>query len=85
VAVRALTDRLSPCVLRVRPDSPATGWWHAVRLRRDVPGAILVLAHGRSRVELTRDEAERALQWAAGLDGWAAAEPKPLQLYPDGA
>jgi hypothetical protein len=83
VAVSALTDRFSYCVLRVRPDARASEWWHAVRLRRDVPGAILVLAHGRSRVELTRDEAERALQWASSLDGWDASDPKPLQLYPD--
>lgn len=84
MAVIALADRFSYCVLRVRPDAQASEWWNAVRLRRDVPGAILVLAHGRSRVELSRDEAERALQWASRLDGWEAAEPKPLQVYPDG-
>jgi hypothetical protein len=79
--VNELADRFSACVLRVCPDANANAWWQAVRFRRDVPGAILVLALGRSRVELTRDEADRALQWAAGLDGWAAAEPKPLHIY----
>ena len=75
-------DRFSYCVLRVCPEAQADAWWRAVRFRRDVPGAILVLALGRSRVELTRDEADRALQWAAGFDEWAAAEPKPLHVYP---
>ena len=40
------------------------------------------LMRGRTRVELTRDEAGEALEWAGGLDGWADAEPKPLHVYP---
>jgi hypothetical protein len=36
---------------------------------------------GRNRVELTADEADAALGWAAAVDGWAYAEPKPLIVH----
>jgi hypothetical protein len=53
----------------------------AVRRRRDVPEAISVLLAGRARVELSCEEAERALEWAGRIDGWAGAETKPLCVY----
>jgi hypothetical protein len=80
--VSALAGRSSYCVLRVHPDTDASLWWAGVRQRRDVPDAIWALLAGRGRVELSRLQAERALEWAAGVEGWADAEPKPLYLYP---
>ena len=49
-----------------------------------MPGAISVLLAGRARVEVSRDEAVRALEWASRVDGWAEAKTKPLCLYPCG-
>ena len=46
-----------------------------------MPEAISVLLSGRARVEVSREEAERALEWAAHVEGWASAEAKPLFLY----
>ena len=74
----------SYCVLRVRADSDAHAWWLAVRRRPDVPEAIWVLLAGRARVEVSREEAERALKWAARVEGWPSAEAKPLVVYPQG-
>jgi hypothetical protein len=82
VTVSALSDRSSYRVLRVCADADAAAWWLTVRQRRDVPEAIAVLLAGRSRAEASRDEAERALEWGARVDGWAAAETKPLCVYP---
>jgi hypothetical protein len=42
---------------------------------------VLALLRGRTRVEVSVDEAAGALDWASGLDGWADADPKPLFLY----
>jgi hypothetical protein len=74
----------SYCVLRVRGDSDAHAWWLAVRRRPDVPEAISVLLAGRARVEVSREEAGRALEWAARVEGWASAEAKPLFVHPQG-
>ena len=67
--------------LRARPTATADAWWRAVRRRRDAPHAIAVLLAGRVRLELSRDEAERALAWAASVEGWERSEPKPVALY----
>ena len=68
-------------VLRVHGHPSAGAWWTAASQRRDAPAAIAPLLAGRSRVEVTREEAVRALAWAAGIAGWAAAEPKPVFLH----
>jgi hypothetical protein len=47
-----------------------------------VPEAISVLLAGRTRVEVSCEEAERALEWAARVEGWASAKAKPLFVYP---
>jgi hypothetical protein len=67
--------------LRVRPDAQNSPWWAAAR-RAGVgaPPAIRSLLMGRSRVELSADEAVEALAWARALDGWDG-EP-PLEVYP---
>jgi hypothetical protein len=46
-----------------------------------VPEAISVLLAGRVRVEVSRVEAERALEWAARIDGWPDSETKPVYMY----
>jgi len=69
--------------LRVCPKATADAWWSAVRARHDVPPGIMALVRGRTRVELTRDEAGEAMAWAGRQEGWADAEPKPLHVYPD--
>ena len=67
--------------LRVNPRASAAGWWSAARLRHDTPPAISALLAGRRRVELTPDEAAQAMTWAGSVDGWTAAEPKPLFIH----
>jgi hypothetical protein len=39
---------------------------------------------GRRRVEVTAQEATQALIWAENVDGWAAADPKPLFVHHSG-
>jgi hypothetical protein len=67
--------------LRVDSGAPADLWWTAASQRHDAPAAIAALLGGRTRVEVTREEADRALAWAAGIAGWAASEPKPVFLH----
>ena len=75
------TAELSYLVLRPAHSAETDGWWAAARNSADVPSAVTALLRGRSRIELSGDEADATLSWAAGLDGWADAEPKPLLLY----
>jgi hypothetical protein len=75
------TDYVSYSVLRVRPGAPASEWWAEVQRRRDAPPPIAALARGRSRIELTTDDANAALAWAGKVEGWGSAEPKPLFIH----
>jgi hypothetical protein len=75
------TAELSYLVLRPAHSAETDGWWAAARRSADVPSSVLGLMRGRSRVELSADEANETLSWAAGIDGWADAEPKPLVVY----
>jgi hypothetical protein len=76
------TAELSYLVLRPARSAETDGWWAAAARRRaDVPAAVAALLRGRSRVEVSPDEADATLTWAEGLEGWADAEPKPLVLY----
>ena len=68
-------------VLRVCPQATASVWWAAVSRLRDAPAAIAALARGRSRVELTSDDAVAALAWAGAIEGWSTAEPKPVFVH----
>jgi hypothetical protein len=67
--------------LRASPADTAPTWWDAARQRRDAPLPIAALLRGRQRVEVTPDDAARALAWAGSLAGWATADPKPVVLY----
>jgi hypothetical protein len=79
-AHRVSTD-IQHTVLRIRPRASAGAWWSAARLRHDAPPAVGALLAGRARVELTPEEADQAITWARSVDGWAAAEPKPLFIH----
>jgi hypothetical protein len=72
---------LSYLVLRPARSAETDGWWAAARRSADVPAAVTALMRGRTRVELSADEADATLLWAAGIDGWADADPKPLLVY----
>jgi hypothetical protein len=74
-------DAATYCVLRARPRDWAEPFWEAAEKRSDTPDAIRAFLAGRMRVELSRAEAAEALDWAAAVDGWADAEPKPLFVY----
>lgn len=50
-------------------------------MRRDAPPAVGALLAGRRRVEVTPLETDQALEWAGSVDGWTAAEPKPLFIH----
>jgi hypothetical protein len=75
-------ERSSYHALRLSPGAEDDGWWSAARRRPDTPRAIAVLLAGRSRIEVSRDEAAHALAWAEGVEGWVGADPKPLVVYP---
>ena len=70
--------------LRVRPEAVAPEWWTAARAADyDAPQAIRALLSGRSRVELTAEEAVLAIHWASRLSGWDDnGGPEPLFVYP---
>jgi hypothetical protein len=73
-------------VLRICPEASAPAWWDAVSRRPDAPPAIDALLSGRRRVEVTAQEATQAIVWAENIDGWAAADPKPVFVHrPGGA
>jgi hypothetical protein len=71
--------------LRVRQTASAPAWWSAARERTDVPDAVEMLMAGRTRIELSDEAAAEALEWAASVDGWGAADPKPLFVHSPGA
>ena len=75
------SDAATYCVLRARPRDWTGPFWEAAEHREDAPDAIRAFLAGRNRVELSRGAATDALDWAAAVDGWADAEPKPLFLY----
>jgi hypothetical protein len=72
---------MSYSAVRICPESSAPEWWSEATRRRDAPPALLPLLRGRRRVELTPDEAATVLAWAGTIDGWTAAEPKPLFVH----
>ena len=65
--------------LRVCPKALDSDWWAAAQLRRaDAPQAVRALLSGRTRVELTADEAVLSIHLAAQLTGWDDDEQHPL-------
>ena len=82
------TDFVSPdqagyFALRVCPRALTSPWWPAARLEAaEAPPAIRSILAGRRRVEVSATEANHALAWAPGLDGWNAQPLAPLHVYP---
>jgi hypothetical protein len=57
--------------LRVRAHAHASPWWDsAQRAAHTAPPAMRSILAGRSRVEVSADEARVAIAWACSLDGW---------------
>jgi hypothetical protein len=79
------TSPPAPWVLRVRPAASEGDWWRAARGRHDAPAPIGALLRGRSRVEVTPEEATAAITWAKRLDGWKTTTPAPLFIHQPGA
>ena len=76
-------DKPSYFALRVCPRAEAPTWWAAARANAyDAPAAIRVIVDGRTRVELSREEATEALAWARQLEGWDPAGLTPVWIYP---
>jgi hypothetical protein len=69
--------------LRAQPHTDAPEWWAAAQERGHTPTAIRGLLAGRTRVELTEQEAQGALAWASRLAGWDAPVVKPVFRYPE--
>jgi hypothetical protein len=69
--------------LRVCPDALAPAWWEAAHAHSaDAPAPVRALLGGRTRVELSAEEAVRAIHWAAQLTGWDQDERRPVFVYP---
>jgi hypothetical protein len=68
-------------VLRARRDADVKAWWAAARRRRDAPPAVSALLIGRTRVEVAQWEADDAIEWAGGVEGWSDAPRKPLFVH----
>jgi hypothetical protein len=68
--------------LRAVRGSDAETWWTAARQSSDIPPPLAALLQGRSRVEVSAEEADATLAWAKRQDGWADADPKPLVVRP---
>jgi hypothetical protein len=67
---------------RVLPGTRTGAWWSAVRRTADAPPPLAALLKGRARVEVSLPEARAILAWAATIDGWADADPKPFLVHP---
>ena len=69
--------------LRVCPRAEASDWWRSARRAvHRAPPAMRAILTGRSRVEISADEAHAVLRWARGLDGWDPDALAPVWIYP---
>jgi hypothetical protein len=69
--------------LRVCERVHDTTWWESAHRAIDsAPLTIRSILAGRSRVEVTAEEAREALAWARTLDGWDADPHPTLWVYP---
>jgi hypothetical protein len=69
--------------LRVSPEALAPEWWAAARERSAAaPRPVRALLGGRTRIELSADEAVRAIHWASSLSGCDDHGGHPLFVYP---
>jgi hypothetical protein len=69
--------------LRVCLRADAPDWWAAAhRAHRTAPPPVRAILGGRTRVEVSAQEARAAIAWAAALDGWDPDGFNPLWVYP---
>jgi hypothetical protein len=69
--------------LRVCPDAAASPWWASARhAGSTAPRAIRAILAGRSRVELTADEAGTSSRGRASCPDGMTTSLAPLQVYP---
>jgi hypothetical protein len=68
--------------LRVCPRADAPRWWASARGAAAAPPAIAAILAGRSRVEMSAEEAVDALAWARELAGWDDDGFAPLSVFP---
>jgi hypothetical protein len=69
--------------LRVSTTAVAPEWWAAAKAHSsDAPRPVRALLGGRTRVELTAEEAVLAIHWASRLSGWGDDGEHPLVVYP---
>jgi len=69
--------------LRVSTTAIAPEWWAAAHEHgRRAPLPVRALLGGRTRVELTAEEAVLAIHWASRLSGWGDDGQHPLVVYP---
>jgi hypothetical protein len=74
---------LSYLALRVCPRAASADWWVSARsAMHDAPPAMRAILAGRTRVEVSADEALAVLRWARGLDGWDPDALAPVWIYP---
>jgi hypothetical protein len=72
--------------LRVDARVDAPRWWAAARRAIALaPPAVRAILAGRSRVEVTAEEARAALAWARALVPGDADAPSPLRVHPGDA
>jgi hypothetical protein len=77
-----ITDLMSYTALRIVSGSDAGTWLSAARDSDGVPRPVAALLGGRTRIEVSPEEANAAMAWAATLPGWTDADPKPLLVHP---
>jgi hypothetical protein len=69
--------------LRVCPLADAPQWWTSARqAAARAPLAIQAILAGRTRVEVSAEEATDALAFARTLDGWDPERLTPVWIYP---
>ena len=69
----------STVVLRLR--ASATVWTSAARTDDDAPPAARALLNGRTRVEISADEARTVFAWARDVPGWETDDVRALEAY----
>lgn len=70
-------------MLRAAGKAEETRWWaSAIQAHASAPPAVRAILTGRSRVEVSAEEAEAVLVWASALDGWDESATAPLSTYP---
>ena len=69
--------------LRVCPMAESPEWWRSARSALGgAPPAMRAILAGRTRVEVSAEEAADALDWARSLRGWDPDALAPVWIYP---